>query len=298
MSGWLMLVGLLAASLTGYPVVVDVAPTGDALVNVSVVVVDAPIVLNVTVIGEPYVYTAYDSGGSELPVNYTDDVFSVLVPYNTTVTIEYVSAVAVKNGKLWTINFTSGYPVEVVLPDGAVPVRIEPEPQSMVLVNGSRVALFFEAGRVVIEYGVIPPVHTGTPTPAPTATETVTGTGTPPPPAPTSPAPPLPEYSGGERGWELIALASGSVLAAGLAVAGLIWRRGRGSSGDNPDIDERDREILEAIRRLGGSATAQEIQEATGIPKTPLYRRLQRLVKYGLLEEIPGRRRKYRLKTG
>jgi len=56
--------------------------------------------------------------------------------------------------------------------------------------------------------------------------------------------------------------------------------------------------ILESIRRRGGSAYAHEVMQDTGMPKTPLYRRLQKLVEMGLLEVAgePGGRKRFKLK--
>ncbi len=49
------------------------------------------------------------------------------------------------------------------------------------------------------------------------------------------------------------------------------------------ELDERDQTILEALRRLG-EATAAMLVKETGIPKSPLYRRLKRLEEAGVIE--------------
>ena len=56
------------------------------------------------------------------------------------------------------------------------------------------------------------------------------------------------------------------------------------------ELDERDKAIIELIREKG-PLTAPEISESTGIPKSPLYRRLRRLVDEGVLEarRVSGR---------
>jgi uncharacterized membrane protein len=48
-------------------------------------------------------------------------------------------------------------------------------------------------------------------------------------------------------------------------------------------LDERDRLILETLKNMG-EVTAPTLQKATGIPKTPLYRKLEKLEKLGLIE--------------
>jgi uncharacterized membrane protein len=48
-------------------------------------------------------------------------------------------------------------------------------------------------------------------------------------------------------------------------------------------LDERDKLILETLKNMG-EATAPALQKATGIPKTPLYRKLEKLEKLGLVE--------------
>ena len=51
------------------------------------------------------------------------------------------------------------------------------------------------------------------------------------------------------------------------------------------EIDERDKLIVDVIRRPG-EAPAQKIMEETGMPKTPLYRRLKKLEKAGIIESV------------
>ena len=48
-------------------------------------------------------------------------------------------------------------------------------------------------------------------------------------------------------------------------------------------MDDRDRAILAALSRLG-EATAADIVRETGLPKTPVYRRLRRLEELGYVE--------------
>ncbi|MCE4609467.1 MAG: winged helix-turn-helix domain-containing protein, partial [Desulfurococcales archaeon] len=61
-------------------------------------------------------------------------------------------------------------------------------------------------------------------------------------------------------------------------------------------LDERDRLIIDALKT--GPKTASELMDLTGIPKTPLYRRLRKLIDRGIIEyKDEGGSRKYMLKT-
>ncbi|MEM0340632.1 MAG: winged helix-turn-helix transcriptional regulator [Acidilobaceae archaeon] len=63
------------------------------------------------------------------------------------------------------------------------------------------------------------------------------------------------------------------------------------------ELDDRDKAIIETLREQG-EATVAELQQKTGIPKTPLYRRLKKLEEMGLIEpRETGGARKYRLKS-
>lgn len=49
------------------------------------------------------------------------------------------------------------------------------------------------------------------------------------------------------------------------------------------ELDERDKLIINVLTKHG-ELSVQKIMEKTGIPKTPLYRRLKKLEKMGLIE--------------
>jgi len=84
----------------------------------------------------------------------------------------------------------------------------------------------------------------------------------------------------------IVAIAVGTTL--------LILHRRRARLVEAVD-DERDRLIIDALRRR--PMTASELMEETGIPKSPLYRRLSRLVEEGVVEVVrEGQRRIYRLR--
>lgn len=51
-------------------------------------------------------------------------------------------------------------------------------------------------------------------------------------------------------------------------------------------LDERDKVVLDAIKKSGGTSTLSELVKQTNLPKTTVYRRLKRLVTIGYVEEI------------
>jgi uncharacterized membrane protein len=99
--------------------------------------------------------------------------------------------------------------------------------------------------------------------------------------------------------WLLLVLGALALLA----IAGaLLLRARRGASRlvevatVEEALDERDKLILETLKNVG-EATAPTLQKATGIPKTPLYRKLEKLEKMGLIEsEWRGGAKVYRVK--
>ena len=76
----------------------------------------------------------------------------------------------------------------------------------------------------------------------------------------------------------------GAVVVVAAVGAYLALSR-RGGAGPAESLDDRDAAILSALAKMGGEATASDLISATGIPKTPMYRRLAKLVRLGYLEE-------------
>ncbi len=77
------------------------------------------------------------------------------------------------------------------------------------------------------------------------------------------------------------------VILALLAASAIVLYRRRDRRLGEPllsdALDERDKVILSLLEERG-EMTAAEISEASGIPKSPLYRRLKRLVEEGYIE--------------
>lgn len=269
---------VLALVLLSSPLVVEVLETGDAICTYTVEVVDAPAVIEVKLLGEPYLVEAYDASGGEVPFNISDGVLELYVLDNTTVTVRYLTVLAERRGRVWALNFTADSPVRVVLPENAITVGLDPVPDSIEVENGGLV-LYYTGGRVYVEYLLYIPIPPATTTPTQT---------TPPASAPPE-QPQIREHYATSYIYYVL------VSAVALAVATAYVLK-RGSRKGSLELDERDTQILRVIKELGGSATASEIMEKIGIPKTPLYRRLQKLVEYGILEEVRGRKTVYKLK--
>lgn len=53
-----------------------------------------------------------------------------------------------------------------------------------------------------------------------------------------------------------------------------------------PLIDEKDRQILEVLRKLGGEASQTTIVRYTGLPKSTISRKVKKLEKLGYIKVI------------
>ncbi|MCE4613049.1 MAG: winged helix-turn-helix transcriptional regulator [Desulfurococcales archaeon] len=269
---------------------------GSAAVNVTLRVQDPPAEITVRALGDP-IYFELVSEGVFQPVFYQGGFFNGTV-FGEEAFLYYVtSELTSKNGSIWMFSAELPWPARVALPREALVLAVSPQPR--IVIEGDTVYLAYEPGRISITY-VIVPLETDAKTPTGVPTETT------PPITGTSPAVTGTDESPRADGGALagVPVSPLLVLAIAAVVAGLVLLsrlRRRGVLAVELDLgggelDERDRAIIEAVRRLG-EATTHEIMEATGIPKTPLYRRLSKLVDMGYLEsyERAGRRR-YRLK--
>jgi uncharacterized membrane protein len=82
--------------------------------------------------------------------------------------------------------------------------------------------------------------------------------------------------------WALLPLASG-VAVAGVAGAAAYFIITRRRTGDVLEyLDNIDKEIFGVIEKMG-EATARDIMDATRLPKTTLYRRLNKMIKMGMI---------------
>ena len=220
----------------------------------------------------PVGYFAVENGSVSLPVDFNGTDLLVAVDSPGTVNVTYVSLQATsKEGALWEANFTMPCEGPVYLPSGSTPIYVSPLPLQAYTYNGSPV-LVMPAGPLTIDYMVSPPT-----TSVPPVTTSTT---------PTSPTTPTGTTTSRPSSTLTYVIVGVVVIIVIVAVLVLLMRRRGGKAGPPTELDDRDRAILAAIAKLGGEATASQLLSETNIPKTPLYRRLDKLVRMGLLEEM------------
>ncbi len=280
----------LASQTPCSSIAVIVYDDGGAWVYENITVANAPSNITVPLLAPPLTLYAEDQGGVPLPVTYTNTTATVTVYGPGTITIRYYTlALTSKTNYSWKLALTPLCTTIIVLPGDAVPIRVEPTP-TPTLYKG-QAALRFPAGeKILIEYYVIP----GGATQAPTTTGQPSGTTSSPSPGASSHPSSTGTSAGTPRGnsapWAIIAI----IILLIIVFIGFSYLRStrRVSGSDTPSqssveasssrLDERDKKILEALQER--PMTAVELQQATGIPKTPLYRRLKKLLEEGLIE--------------
>ncbi len=279
--------------------IVNVHEDGTVEVNTTITVnsTSFPATAYWKAIGVPLFASATDKyTGAPLPVAYNNStIVAVTVPDNTTIDLYYVTqTVTSKQGEYWLLEVSgASCPTVVVLPGDAIPVQVTPENPRPVLVNGTPGLLFYSKN-ITIKYLLSPSISTNTGGPG-SANGATSQSGGP-----------------GGRG-KSNNLKKTTVVALALIVAGAglyLYYRSRRIQPSKTigtmekqevharmGLDDRDRLILDALR--DGEKTASELMALTGIPKTPLYRRLRKLLEAGLIEAVDeGGQRVYRLKTG
>nr|MEB3844599.1 winged helix-turn-helix domain-containing protein [Desulfurococcales archaeon] len=221
-------------------------------------------------------------------------LIAVTVPDNTTVGLYYVTqTVTSKQGEYWLLEVSgASCPTVVVLPGDAIPVEVTPANPRPVLVNGTPGLLFYSKN-ISIKYILSPTISTGTGGSGGTNRATSQG--------------------GGPGGHGRNNILKTAVIALAIIVAGaglyLYYQARKRRPSKTPGtlekqevqvrigLDDRDHLILDALK--DGEKTASELMTLTGIPKTPLYRRLKKLLEAGLIEAVDeGGQRVYRLKVG
>lgn len=257
-------------TLLTYNLTIDYIPS-----KVSIYVPSNASLISVYVNGEPIPYS-YDSISGKIEFVATSSKASINV---------YHGGLTSKTGLIWRFTLPKqDYETIIILPEGSVIVAVEPRNFKVKVVD-NRIVLQFSPGyELKLEYIIVPQTITPTHTPPLTHTQT-TSTG-----------------EARRINWIIpiliIALVAISVL--GLLAYKMIIRPKPPTSIVEPTtvedaLDERDKAIIEALRKHG-ELTAQEIQRITGIPKTPLYRKLEKLEKYKIIAyTIKGGVKVYRL---
>jgi len=282
---WLLLVllahthlhALGSAGYAGYCVVRVYADGGVMLeYRLSVDVAPASITLSVP---RDAVYVYVSDGGDPAPYHY-DEARGLLsfTTFTGRVAVRvYTLGLTSKEGAIWRLQLgTVDLETLLALPGEALVVSVEPRDFSVRLVNNTLHLVFKPGSTVRVEYTLVPVAQPASQPGqvAPTTTPTT---------------------------WLLLVLGALALLAT----AGVLVLRARRTASRLVEVatveevlDERDRLILETLRSAG-EATAPALQKATGIPKTPLYRKLEKLGKLGLVEsEWRSGAKVYRLRRG
>jgi uncharacterized membrane protein len=242
------------------------------------------------------VYVSVSDGGDPAPYHY-DEARGLLsfTTFSGRVTVRvYSLGLTSKEGAIWRLQLgTVDLETLLALPGEALVVSVEPRDFGVRLVNNTLHLVFKPGSTVRVEYTLIPTTQPAPPPGqvAPTTTPTTVEE--------TPEREKVTPTEGTPTTWLLLALGALALLAAAGA---LLLRARRGASRlvevatVEEALDERDKLILETLKNVG-EATAPTIQKATGIPKTPLYRKLEKLEKMGLIEsEWRGGAKVYRVK--
>lgn len=251
------------------------------MVNETIDVLEAPVDLTIRLLGPPLYVFATDSDGVPLPVNYNDTHASMTVYSTGEIAISYYTLnLTSKTGDTWTLTLDTICTTIILLPENSVPVSMEPTPSPAII--GNATGFEFPSNTTIkIEYYVLPsqfiPTNTGQITITETTTET-TLTG---------------------RGIQFYYIIIILIILIFLYFI-YKWRRPSGEEKTPPTttsrLDDRDQKIIEALKSK--PLSAPELMHATGIPKTPLYRRLKKLVDEGIIEYYEEKGvRKYRLRS-
>lgn len=234
---------------------------GTVKVVQNIVAENPPVEVSLKLLGEPLIIEVV-SGEVKVPVE-VNDLTAKFTAFERSNTLTYYTAdLTEKKGEEWILHYICNQTTYVILPEEALVYSIEPSNFEISLENG-KVVLIMPPGEVRISYILIPITLEKTETP-PQPSRT---------PTPTTYASPLDYLL-----YIILALIA-------IFLMFMVFRRLISSKTSFIELDERDKLIVDVIRRLG-EAPAQKIMEETGIPKTPLYRRLKKLEKAGVIESV------------
>jgi uncharacterized membrane protein len=228
---------------------------GSVLIIDEYEVFNPPQDITLKLLGNPIYIEAY-SGGNPIPLDIQNSYVS-LTALGTDLQIKYiVTNLTSKVGEEWTFSLVSEHPVYLLFPEDAMIVDIQPSNYDVSIINNS-LALFIQPGSINIKYILVPKVSVGG-----------------------EPGQPVFET---DLLWPILAV----ILLAVLLI--LLFKKKLKSkpkmSVTYEELDNRDKKILSILAKHG-ELTARELIEKTGIPKTPLYRRLRRLEASGYIDTI------------
>ena len=223
------------------------------------------------------------------------------------------SAITSKDGNVWTIRFSTQFPLELTMPEGASIIYLNSVP-SGITTTEAKTVLTLGAGQWEISY-IIPltvltavitepaatptptqpvepsPVEleaTPTPTPQPEATPT-SPVGATPTPAPTTPEAEAAPAAAREEQVTLLGIPGGAltlVIVAVVIVSAIIAftkfrRKSQYTPSSGTGLRPEEESALKFLRDRGGAAVESEIREHIGLPKSSAWRLIGRLESSG-----------------
>ncbi len=254
---------------------IEVGLDGSITSIIKIRIDETPQVIVLPTIGNPIYYTAV-SNGVEQPIKSFDNHLNITA-FSNNITIIYTSLdVTTKKEELWNLHVYLPWETVIVFPEDSILLTTNTL-FDIVLVNNT-IGYKFQEGEVNLTYIIIPKYVEEQ------ANNTEENTGV------------LNQNTSINT---IIIIVAIMVVVGGSSFTYLYFRNRRKESFQEEiemQVDDRDRIILEVIRKKG-ECTANDIMNETGIPKTPLYRRLRKLVDMGLIDyRDRGGHRYFRIK--
>jgi len=221
---------------------------------------------------------ALDEGGEPLAYDVKERNITIYTLGASKVMLEYDTiALTSMSAGVWTISFTTPYPLTLILPENATIMYFNAPPSSIKSEStgrGSRLVLELSPGSWEISYALEAPIIS-----PPSTTPPQGGVQLPQQAQPSEARPPSPPILP-----SALTLAVGAVVVVVALSLVLLKRRGgivRATCLEALDGDEV--RVVELLRSKGGRALEAEIREALGLPKTTVWRLVRRLEKKGLV---------------
>lgn len=242
-------------------VVIELNIDGSTNINYKLYIPNPPqdVILNLP--DDPIFFTVYVNG-SEVPSYYEDGRLYFYADSNDVEIIILSNGLTRKEGFRWIFTIDIQYPFKLILPSNTVILNISINDFSVAVEPDGKLSLLLPKGELSIVYTFPPPEEA--------AEEPVI-------------LPALPSNI-------LPILAILAILAISIIY---LFRRRNVMEIEvlEDELDDRDREILNTLK--GGMKNAHEIMAETGIPKSPLYRRLKRLENMGYISSVKRGGTKY-----
>ncbi|ABM80903.1 helix-turn-helix transcriptional regulator [Hyperthermus butylicus] len=215
----------------------------------------------------------------EVPAIYHNGSIYIASDSSATATVTYIANVTMSDGILeFYINYSGVY--ELHIEPGIVTLTLPENILGADIVNDTLVLLV--SGPAEVRYVIVPAEESTGGEAAGTASQPAETSETQQPSE--QPTPTREEEESSTLLWVAVVVAAAAVAAAILVLA----RRGGSSEGGSSSptmvsavLDDTDKLILKRLQEAGGSMLQSELQRATGLPKTTLWRHVRRLAELG-----------------